>query len=105
LPAAARQYLLHNARDYLNLWQRDSRGGDDGACGVEPTPHARNGGLVAVAADGLSERDGQVVARAAEPRMHRERAPEHPCRFAVAAERHVAEPGARERAEVMPVAR
>src|SRR5882724_3456653 len=37
--------------------------------------------------------------------MHRERPPEHRRRFAMAAERHVAEPGARERAEVVPIAR
>src|SRR5439155_818803 len=61
--------------------------------------------LVAVTPDGLAERDGQVVARSAESWMHRQRATEHRRSVAVTAERHVAEPRARERAEVVPVAR
>src|SRR5207244_10663164 len=60
---------------------------------------------VAVTATRRAQRHRAIVAGAGETWMHRESAPEHRRRLAVAAERHVAEPGARQRAEVMRVAR
>jgi len=56
---------------------------------------------VTVAANSFAERGGEVVTHALETRMHAESAPEHRRRLAVPAERHVAEPLPRQRAEVV----
>ena len=60
---------------------------------------------MAVAADGLAHRHGKILPHAAKPRMHRERPTKHPRGLARPAERHVAEPRARQRAEIMGIAR
>src|SRR4029450_9694291 len=55
---------------------------------------------VTVAADGLAHRHVEVVARALKARMHDEGAPEHRGRLAGPGAGHVAEPLARQRAEM-----
>src|SRR5437879_12225558 len=77
-------------------------------CGrpLPPAPaRAPAAGSVAVPANRLAHGHREIVPRPLETRMHGEGAPEQSRRLAVAAQRHVAEPLTRQRAEVVRVPR